>query len=163
MNGAATTSRLAMPAWIDETTTTTAPRPTQSGRGHPTVEPVRDEKAQFVGVRLADDPRFIAWFLPSERMPSVQITSRYYIVVQLDEGDVGLVGDAVEVVSPHAAVATKRFRVSVAQHLERQTARTALGRRLQELRARILERGERLLSWDDVEREVEARRGERNP
>ncbi|MGA2263081.1 MAG: hypothetical protein ABSH28_16820 [Acidobacteriota bacterium] len=40
-------------------------------------------------------------------------------------------------------------------------ARTALGRRLLEIRKRIVERGEPLLSWVDLEREIAARRGEK--
>ncbi len=38
---------------------------------------------------------------------------------------------------------------------------TPLGRRLREIRERIVASGERLLSWDEVERELAARRGER--
>ena len=38
--------------------------------------------------------------------------------------------------------------------------RTALGRRLMELRAQIVASGEPLLGWDDIEREVAERRGE---
>lgn len=37
--------------------------------------------------------------------------------------------------------------------------RTELGRRLMELRAQIVASGERLLDWDDVNREVAERRG----
>lgn len=41
-------------------------------------------------------------------------------------------------------------------------ARTPLGRRLEELRTQIVSSGTRLLSWDEVEREVAERRGERS-
>jgi len=37
--------------------------------------------------------------------------------------------------------------------------RTALGRRLWRIRKRIVASGERLLSWDEVERELRERRG----
>lgn len=37
--------------------------------------------------------------------------------------------------------------------------RTPLGRRLWEIRKRIVESGEPLLDWDDLEREVAERRG----
>jgi hypothetical protein len=39
--------------------------------------------------------------------------------------------------------------------------RTALGRRLWRIRKRIVDSGERLLDWDDLDREVAERRGER--
>ena len=162
MNEAATTSRLAMQTWTDETTTTTVPRSTRYGRGNQTIDPVRKEKAMLLGVRLAGDPRFIAWFMPSERMPGEQTTSGYYLAVQVDEGDAGFPGGALETASSHAAAFTSPFNVSEPQHEAMPTPRTALGKRLQELRASIVAKGERLLSWDDVDRELEARRGERN-
>ena len=37
---------------------------------------------------------------------------------------------------------------------------TALGQRLRKLRARIVARGTRLLSWDEIDHEVNTRRGE---
>lgn len=40
-------------------------------------------------------------------------------------------------------------------------ARTALGKRLWQLRRRIIASGATLLDWDGVEREVRKRRGER--
>ena len=95
-------------------------------------------------------------------MPGVQITSGYYLVVQVDEGDAGFPGGALETASPHAAAFTSPFDVSVAQRRGISTARTALGKRLWELRACIVDKGERLLSWDDIDRELDARRGERN-
>jgi hypothetical protein len=39
--------------------------------------------------------------------------------------------------------------------------RTALGRRLWELRQRIIDSGERLLDWEEIDREIASRRGER--
>jgi len=39
--------------------------------------------------------------------------------------------------------------------------RTALGRRLWEIRQRVVKSGEPLLDWDDLEREVAERRGEK--
>ncbi|MFL6193025.1 MAG: hypothetical protein ACJ75H_02545 [Thermoanaerobaculia bacterium] len=39
--------------------------------------------------------------------------------------------------------------------------RTPLGRQLWEIRQRIVASGERLLDWDELEREVAERRGER--
>ena len=39
---------------------------------------------------------------------------------------------------------------------------TTLGRKLWEIRKRIVASGEPLLSWDDIEREVAERRGEVN-
>jgi hypothetical protein len=41
-------------------------------------------------------------------------------------------------------------------------ARTPLSRRLEELRAAIVSSGMELLSWDELEREVAERRGERS-
>ena len=38
-------------------------------------------------------------------------------------------------------------------------ARTSLGAELRRLRARIIESGERLMSWEDIEKEVAERRG----
>ena len=38
--------------------------------------------------------------------------------------------------------------------------RTKLGEKLRELRERIVASGARLLTWDDIAREVKARRGE---
>jgi len=40
-----------------------------------------------------------------------------------------------------------------------QQAKTPLGRRLWEIRARIVTSGVPLLSWDEIDREVEDRRG----
>jgi hypothetical protein len=42
------------------------------------------------------------------------------------------------------------------------TARTRLGARLLELRERYRASGERLLDWNDIAREIQERRGERN-
>ena len=42
-------------------------------------------------------------------------------------------------------------------------ARTELGRKLMLLRKEIERSGEPLLDWDDLEREIAERRGERNP
>ncbi len=39
------------------------------------------------------------------------------------------------------------------------SAKTPLGRRLREIRERIVATGKRLLGWGDVEREVQERRG----
>ena len=116
----------------------------------------------MLGVRLNCDSRFIAWSSAPERITGVQITSAYFLVVEVSECDAGFAGDAPEVASPYASLLPKRFNVLVARRDGRMTARTALGRRLWELRARIVARGERLLTWDDVDREVEARRGERS-
>ena len=41
------------------------------------------------------------------------------------------------------------------------TPQTALGRRLWELRQRIIDSGERLLDWEEIDREIASRRGER--
>ncbi len=38
--------------------------------------------------------------------------------------------------------------------------KTALGRKLMSIRAKIIASGEPLLDWEDIEREVEERRGE---
>jgi len=42
------------------------------------------------------------------------------------------------------------------------SARTPLGRRLLQLRQNIIRSGVPLLNWEDLEREVAERRGERN-
>ena len=39
-------------------------------------------------------------------------------------------------------------------------SRTALGKRLLEIRARIIVSGEKLLDWDDLEKEIADRRGD---
>ncbi len=162
MNTTATASRFNLLAWTDETTTTTGSRLTRYSRGNRTVDPVPKERAQLLAVRLARDPRLIAWSMVPECIADVQITSAYFLAVDVDEGVAGFAGDAVEVASPNVSAWTKRIDVVLAQHRDVPTARTALGRRLWELRARIVARSERLLSWDDIERELEARRGERN-
>jgi hypothetical protein len=41
--------------------------------------------------------------------------------------------------------------------------RTALGRRLDEIRERIKAGGEPLLSWEEIDRELAERRGEERP
>ena len=162
MSRATTTSRFAMPTWTDDTTTTTAPRLTRCSRGNRTVDPIPREKAQLLGVRLAGDLRFIAWSLVPELIAGVQITSGYFLTVDVDEGVAGFAGDSFEVASPYASVLKRRFNVLVARHHGVTTARTALGKRLCELRARIVAKRERLLTWDDIDRELDARRGERN-
>jgi hypothetical protein len=45
----------------------------------------------------------------------------------------------------------------------RRKARTALVRRLWEIRSQIVASGEPLLDWDDLESELAERRGEREP
>ena len=45
--------------------------------------------------------------------------------------------------------------------IEEYHPRTALGRRLWRIRKRIVASGERLLDWDDLDREIADRRGER--
>ncbi len=162
MNGTATTLRPELSSWTDEATTTTAPRPARQGRGNRTVDPVGKEKAQLLAVCLAHDRRIIAWLSFPERITGVQITAGYFLEIEVNEGDVGFAGDAVDVVSSHASVSTKRINVMVAPHHGLATARTTLGKRLWQLRARIVARGERLLGWDDIDRALEARRGERN-
>jgi hypothetical protein len=44
--------------------------------------------------------------------------------------------------------------------IDEHEARTPLGRRLEELRSVIASSGKRLLSWEELEREVAERRGE---
>lgn len=43
--------------------------------------------------------------------------------------------------------------------IERESAKTPLGRRLREIRQRIVAEGGRLLDWDEVRAEVRSRRG----
>lgn len=45
--------------------------------------------------------------------------------------------------------------------IDKRKARTPLGCRLEELRTAIVSSGTQLLSWDELEREVAERRGER--
>ena len=161
MSGVTTTGRLDMLASTGGTSTTTALRPARHGRSNRTVDANRKENVQLLGVRLAHDPRFIAWPSVPERV-GVQIRSGYILTVEVDERDAGFAGDALEVASPDVSAWTKWFDVSVAQHHGAMTSRTALGKRLWELRAHIVASGVRLLGWDDIDREIEARRGERN-
>lgn len=58
-------------------------------------------------------------------------------------------------------MAAPRKQPSILSNLSEEEfhARTPLGRELWEIRQRVLESGEPLLDWDDLEREIADRRG----
>ncbi len=74
-------------------------------------------------------------------------------------------GDAVLVAPPASPVPREAPEAeevdSVGASLAPEPPRTELGRKLWEIRRRIIESGARLLDWDQIEAEVAARRGER--
>jgi hypothetical protein len=59
-------------------------------------------------------------------------------------------------------MATPRKQPSILSHPPKEEfhPRTPLGRELWEIRQRVLESGEPLLDWEDLERELAERRGE---
>ena len=50
--------------------------------------------------------------------------------------------------------------VKIKETLIPSRSRTVLGKRLLEIRARIIHSGEKLLNWDDLEKEIAERRGD---
>lgn len=162
MTAPATRSSVATVPWSLETTTTMGERAAQHTYGGRTVEPVRREIAQLLAVRLAGDPRYLAWSRTGELRPNVRITSGYILTVEINEDLIGVAGDAFEVTSPSTAAAPKAFSVFAAPQHGETEARTALGKRLWELRQRIVASGQPLLTWDELSHEVDARRGKRD-
>jgi len=52
------------------------------------------------------------------------------------------------------------MNVKIKETLIPNRSRTVLGKRLLEIRARIIRSGEKLLDWDDLEKEIAERRGD---
>ena len=147
-------------------TTTTGVGSEGFTHGGSTAIPVHKDYAQPVEIRdSAHRGRVIAWptLIPSS--PRTRITARYIYPVELDESIVGLPGDVADVVSPSDYLtfeATKRFRPLPPERAGKPEPRTPLGRRLWELRRRILDSGAAQLDWEGVLQEVRGRRGERS-
>jgi len=161
MTGTVTTSEVMTAPWSDETTTSTGePRP-QHFASNRTVEPAKRDRMQLSAVRLAGDRRYLAWIRPPELRPNDQSVLRYVLAIDMGEDIVGVAGDAVQMVSRSTAAATSQYHVVAAPHHGETGPRTPLGRRLRELRRRIVASGAPLLDWDGLDQEIRARRGER--
>lgn len=161
MTDPVTASGVMTTPWFDETTTSTGePRP-QQFRSSGTADPAKRDRMQPFAVRLAGDPRWVAWIRPPELLPNDQFVLGYVLAVDMGEEIVGVAGDAVEIVSRSTAAEANRFRVVAAPLHRAAEPRTALGRRLWELRRRIVASGAPLLDWNELDQEIRARRGER--
>ncbi len=161
MTGTVTAADVMTTPWSNETTTSTGePRPQQFASNR-SAEPAKRDRMQLLAVRLAKDPRWVAWIRPPELRPNDQFVLGYVLVIDMGEDIVGVAGDAVEIVSRSTSAAENRFRVVAAPHHGEAEPRTALGRRLWELRRRIVASGAPLLDWDALDQEIRARRGER--
>ena len=150
-------------AFVSEETTTTTlgehvPLHTYGGR---TVDPSRHDRARIVAVLPARGGRPLAWPKLSERPLDMRITSSYFITLDLGDDFAIEAGDASEYSSPAAWLANM-ISVNFSKPQKTSTEpRTALGKRLLEIRQRIVASGVPLLGWADLDYEVRMRRGER--
>ena len=160
MTGTVTDSDVMTTSWPNETTTSTGEPQPQQFASNRTAEHAKRDRMQPFAVRLAGDPRWVAWIRPPELLPNDQFVLGYVLAVDMGEDIVGVAGDAVEIVSRSTAAATNRFRVVAARLHGEAEPRTALGRRLSELRRRIVASGASLFDWDELDHEIRARRGE---
>jgi hypothetical protein len=99
----------------------------------------------------------------------------HYVTLEAAEEQVGLPGDATASDTPWPGLWGKTIHVlapprpangsstPTVSSMPRPQARTALGRRLREIRERIVASGRPLLSLEELDREIAARRGERQP
>lgn len=161
MTGTVTASDVMTSPWPNETTTSTGEPQPQQFASNRTAEHAKRDRMQPFAVRLAGDPRWVAWIRPPELLPNDQFVPGYVLVIDMGEDIVGLAGDAVEIVSRSTAAQTNRFRVVAAPLHGEAEPRTALGRRLAELRRRIVASGAPLLDWNELDQEIRARRGDR--
>jgi hypothetical protein len=84
--------------------------------------------------------------------------------LEIDIGDdkIALLGNVADVVStPSGDPQTRLLVVSHHSAEPMPSARTPLGKRLMDIRRKIVASGQALLNWDGLEREVEARRARR--
>lgn len=161
MTDPVTASDVMTTPWFNETTTSTdEPRPRRFASNR-TAEPAKRDRIQPVAVRLAGDPPWVAWIQPPELRPNDQFVLDYVLAVDMGEDIVGVARDVMEIVSGSTTVAANRFCVVAAPLHREAEPRTALGRRLWELRRRIVASGAPLLDWNELDQEIRARRGER--
>ena len=102
---------------------------------------------------------FLVWSYTSVAAKEWRWDSLRFDSFRLTADVLSQIGTPTPVVSGWTSQQRLRAEADWQGRLARQ-ARTALGRRLRELRARIVASGIRLLSWDDIERELAQRRGE---
>ncbi len=95
-------------------TTTAGDEVLEHTYGARSVDPF-NVQAKLVGVRLADDQRYLAWRNTRELDPEFHVTCYYMANVQVDESFVGQPGDVSEIASPFAAAARKLLSVFVAR------------------------------------------------
>ena len=150
------------PPWEDDTTTTVGERFPMQTYGGRTVEPTGQERARLLGVILAGDRRPVAWPKLCERTSDTRITSRYMFTLVLSDDVFIEAGDARELVSPSVSFTQMAGVVFTGRQPSQIKPRTALGKRLIELRQRIIASGVPLLDWNDLEKETRSRRGERD-
>ena len=113
------------------------------------------EPMQVLGMAVAEDVAHHApdWRWPQAYLP-IRVDDVVFVTAESSTSETGL-EDQVS----WAAVVLWQERLKQRPVATRHP-RTALGRRLLELRAKIIASGERLLDWDEIEHEVQERRGE---
>jgi hypothetical protein len=82
------------------------------------------------------------------------------LIVRVDPLSVSLPGQSIEREARLFEEVIERWRGTQPSQEAPKQRRTPLGRRLDEIRARIKASGQPLLSWEDIDRELAERRGE---
>ena len=151
--------------WSCDTTTTMGEEGYEHAHCVRSVDPFDPQStARLRALRLSGDyPQEIAWLILDERNPGEGPVPTYVFDLAIGEDDIGGFGDVVATVSPPASrgatlIGIQILREQVVRAVP--TPRTVLGKRLWDLRRKIVATGHPLFDWDDVTREIHERRGE---
>jgi len=149
--------------WEYDPTTTMTDQP-RWPLGARTAEPVRKDAARVRAVRVAGERQYFAWSRINELCSGTRITIGYDLEIDIGDDKIVLLGNVADVVSTPSGDPQMRLLVVSYHSAEPMpSARTPLGRRLMDIRRKIVASGQPLLNWDGLEREVEARRARRLP
>jgi len=140
----------------DATTTMgTLPRQAQGGR---TVEPTGKDTARLSAFRGRRGWP-LAWSHVTALDSDTRFTSSYDLVLDFGSNEDAMLAQVERITS--SSPEPRRFIFCVASGMARPMPepRTALGRRLMEIRHRIVASGQPLLDWNGLEQELRNRRG----
>lgn len=161
MSTTTTRSRVTSFASDEDTTTTMSAGFDSSTFGGRTVEPYYRDKARPIAVRVTGSPQPLMWPKRYERDPEERVTSWYVLTLEIADNIRLALTDTPW--HEHSSESLSTMLSFLLREHMRTTSepKTPLGRRLLELRRRIIATGVPLLDWSDLDIEVRSRRGER--
>jgi hypothetical protein len=150
--------------WVTDTTTTMGEQPgfVLDTR---TTEPSQSDAAWVRAVcSLGNEWKPFAWSRVPALGAGTRITDKYDFTVDLADNEDAVLGKVERISSSSAGRAEScLFVVPSAMGEPTPAPRTALGKRLMELRRKIIASGQPLLDWSGLERELRARRARELP